>query len=487
MGDARSVAGALSVLSLLALAACSTATPAPGSERPLVGVSALPVLQAGAGAQQEAGLAIDRWWMLFDDPALAALIEQALRDNHDLVAAAARVREARARLDDVQGSRLPSLDFQELDGRSRQSADSGLPTGTPLTATRQQLQLVARYELDLWGRLSSSQDAARSRLLAQEWARASIAWSLSAQIAEAHFSLRAVQRQIALSTAARGTRATSLGLRQRERAAGIANEFDLRRAEAELASSDGTLATLQRQRLALEATLALLAGRPLASITLAEVEREPLDPSRPYAVRLPAGPAAERLLQRPDVRRAEAQLAAAQADIASARAATLPSISLSGSVGSDVRSMSNLFNAPGFVWSVASNFTQNLFDGGQGKARVTQADARADAALADYRQVVLAALTELREAYAALDVTQQTEQAAAARVRAMERAHQLARLGHASGAFGYLDLLDAERNHQQAQLDEVSARRDRLLGQVAALKALGGGGSAFGPIAFQQP
>ena len=475
----------IGALSLLALAGC--ATPQAGTERPGIGAAALPLLQPGAGARAEAGLSIERWWTLFDDPALNRLIEQALNDNHDLAIAAARVREARARLDEVQGSRLPTLDLQQQDGRARQSADGSLPPGVPLTASRHQVSLVARHELDLWGRLSSSRDAAQSRLLAQEWARASIAWSLSAHLAEAHFSLRAVQRQIELSEAVRRTRATSLALRQRELSAGIANEFDLRRAEAELATTDGTLAALQRQHLALQATLALLTGGPLAAIVSTQAQPAPLDPARPYTVRLPQGPAADRLLRRPDVRRAETLLAAAQADIAAARAATLPGISLSGSVGSDARSMSNLLNAPGFVWSLAGSFTQNLFDGGQAGARVTQADARADAALAEYRQVVLGAVTELREAYAALDVTQQAEQAASARVRAMERAHELARLGHASGALGYLDLLDAERNRQQAQLDEVSARRARLLGQVAALKALGGGAAGFGPIASAQP
>ena len=473
MSERRTLALA-PLLAALLLAGCASKPAAPENARAPISAAALPQLQPGAGAQLQANLSIDRWWTLFDDAALASLIEQALRDNHDLAAAAARVREVRARLDEVQGSRLPSMDVQASHGRGRQSAD-GLPPGTPLTASQHRVGLVAHHEVDLWGRLASGQDAAQARLLAQEWARSSIAWSLSAQIAEAHFSLRAVQRQIELSSAVRGTRATSLSLRQREHAAGIANEFDLRRAEAELAGSDVTLAALQRQRLSLEATLALLTGRAPITVTATEAERVALDPTLPLTVRLPQGSAAERLLQRPDVRRAEAQLAAAQADIGAARAATLPSLSLSGSVGSDARSMSNLFSASGFVWQLAGSVTQNLFDGGQARSRVTQADARADAAFAEYRQTVLLAVTELRQAYAALDVTRQAEQAAAARVKAMERAHELARLGHASGALGYLDLLDAERNRQQAQLDEVSARRDRLLGQVAALKALGGG------------
>lgn len=462
----------------LALAACAQAPTEPPGARSPIAAAALPQLQPGAGVRTERDLPIERWWTLFDDPLLAARIEHALRDNHDLAAAAARVREARARLDEVQGSRLPTVDVQESHARARQPGDGRLPPGAPLTTSQHQVGLVARHELDLWGRVASSRDAAQARLQAQQWVQVSVAWGLSAQIAEGHYGLRAVQRQIELAGAVRDTRATSLALRRREQAAGIANEFDLRRAEAEHAASELTLAQLQRQRLGYEAALALLLGRVLPDTN----EPQPLDPAAPLLLRLPQGGAAERLLQRPDVRRAEAELAAAQADIAAARAATLPRLSLSGSVGSDVRSMSDLFSAQGFVWQLAGGLAQNLFDGGQARARVNQADARADAAHAAYRQVVLRAVTELREAYAALDSTQQAETAAAARVRAMERAAQLARLGHAAGALGYLDLLDAERNRQQAQLDEVNARRDRLLVQVAALKALGGGQAGQRPL-----
>lgn len=455
------------------LAACASLPPAT-PERPRIAAAELPALAPSANATLEAGLAIERWWTLFGDAALDRLVEQALHDNHDLAGAAARVREARARLDELRGTQRPSLDLQAGSGRARQSGDGALP-GLPLTSSSHTVSLVGRHEIDLWGRLASAGDAGRAQLLAQQWARAGIEWGLSAQLAEAHFRLRAVQRQLEIGEAVRSGRATTLALRRREQAAGIATEFDLRRAESELAGAEATLSTLQRQRAGLEATLALLAGRPLALIADRERAREPLDPAAPFQARLPQGDAAGLLLRRPDLRQAEAQLAAAQADVATARATTLPVLALTGSVGSDVRSLSNLFDGPGRVWSLALSATQHLFDGGQGRARVAQADARADAALAAYRQAVLGAVLELREAYAALELGQQALQARQARAAALARARQLAALGYASGAFGYLELLDAERNHFQAQLDEVDACRDRLLGQVAAFKALGGG------------
>ncbi len=469
------------------LVGCATSASPSADTRAPVAAADIPELPTPAGTTVAPGLAIDRWWHLLDDPSLDRLIDDALQRNHDLAAAAARVREAQARLDELRGGQAPSLDLQAHSARSRQSGDAGLPAGAPLTGSNHAVSLAGRWELDLWGRLSSASEAGRARLLAQEWARAGVEWGLTAQLAEAHFRLRAVQRQTEIGEAMRASRAATVSLRRREQAAGIGSEFDLRRAEAEAAGTDATLADLRRQRAALESTIALLAGRPLAELAPAEAPRAAMavsaDPSRDPPPRLPQGDAASFLLRRPDVRQAEAQLAAAQADIAAARAATLPSVVLTGSAGSDARSLSRLFDGPGFVWSVAAGLTQSLFDGGQAQARVRQADARADAAYADYQRVVLAAVLDLRESYAALEWTQQARVAGHERVAALERARRLAEIGHASGAIAYLDLLDAERNSFQAQLDEVGAQRDRLIGQVAAFKALGGGHAGVATLA----
>jgi outer membrane protein TolC len=176
------------------------------------------------------------------------------------------VREARARLDQARGAQAaaprPAGAERSRPPIRRRPPGQRLPDRLEPFGSRSS----PRYEIDLWGRLASASDAARQRLLAEQWARASIAWSLTAQLAEAHFTLRAVQRQVEISEAVRASRAATLSLRRREQSAGIGNEFDLRRAEAELAATDATLVTLARQRVDLEATLALLAGRPLAEI-----------------------------------------------------------------------------------------------------------------------------------------------------------------------------------------------------------------------------
>lgn len=463
----------VALVSALALAACAGTAGTPVSEADATSVPAVPASSRTAHATP--GLVIERWWTLFEDPALDALIDRTLQRNHDLAVAAARVREARAQLDEVRAAGRPALDLQWTSARARQSADAGLPAGAGATRSQHRATLVAQYELDLWGRLASGSAAAQQRLLAQEWARAAVEWSLTAQVAEAHVSLRAVQRQMRISEAVRANRARTLALRQQEFAAGSASEFEARRAEAELAATESAWVTLDRQRVQLEATLALLSGSSPDQAAREPGPVDPLDLTRPFEPRLPQGSAADLLVRRPDLRQAEARLAASRADVAAARAATLPAVRLSGSLGSDVAAWSNLFSGPGFVWSLAAGVSQSLADGGARRARIEQSQAQADAALLQYRQAVLAAVLELREAYAALDLGDQAQRAQHRRVAALERSRQLAQIGVDAGALATVDLIDIERNAYQAQLDEVAAHRDRLLGQVAVMKALGGG------------
>jgi outer membrane protein, multidrug efflux system len=294
-------------------------------------------------------------------------------------------------------------------------------------------------------------------------------------VAEAYFGLAAVERQVEISQAVRAARATTVELRRREYAVGAGNEFDLRRAEAELTGTDADLAALGRRRVALERALVLLAGRTPAQIANLEVERNPLAEDRALGNVLPQGAAAELLVRRPDIRQAEAQLQAANANIDAARAATLPSLRFSGSIGSDTKSVSDLFSGPAALWSLAAGVVQPIFDGGRLRSRVREEEARAGQALAAYRKSVATAVAEVQEAYASLDLAHQALQAERERVASLARAYDLARRGHAAGALNTIDLLDAERNWYQAQLQQVGAYRDQLVGQVAAFKALGGG------------
>jgi multidrug efflux system outer membrane protein len=426
-------------------------------------------------------LSIERWWLMLGDAELNRLMDEALARNEDLESAVAKVREAQAQLDEAGAAQSPTLDAQ---GRNRRALDSNagtnpLPPGFKRQTDSRRFELTAGYEIDLWGKLSSMTEAARQQYLAAEWARAAVEWGITARVAEAYYKLAAVDRQIAINGSVRDSRLATMKLRQREHGAGAGNEFDLRRAEAELTGTDGSLASLTQQRNALERSLIVLLGRSPSEIIGKSIVRNPLNEARAFTAVLPQGATDELLTRRPDVKQAEAQLAAANANIEAARAATLPAAKLSGSLGSDAATIANLFTSPAGLWSIVAGISSSIFDGGKGKARVKEEQARAEQSLANYRKVVAGAVLDVREAYGNLDATQQGLEAQGQRVQALARASELARLGYKNGASNYLDLLDAERSWHAAQMDQVSFYRDRLLGQVAAFKALGGG---FAPV-----
>jgi outer membrane protein, multidrug efflux system len=477
--------GPLGLAAALALSGC-TGLSKSVRVRPDPAVTALPAMEPGiASAKLATDVAIDRWWTLFADPLLDRLMDEALAHNEDLEAAFARVREAQANLDIAAAAQSPTLELQTQASRAQQSEASSmpLPPGVDRRSSRHVISLSAGYEIDLWGKLSSATAAARSQLLSTEWARASVEWSVTAKLAEAYFGLAAVDRQIEISEAVRRSRETTVALRRREYDAGAGNEFDLRRAEAELTATEATIASLARQRLSLTRALTALLGRTPNEIVTGTLARTALDERETPIVVLPRGAAAELLVRRPDIRQVEAQLDAANASIDAARAATLPSVRLSGILGTDAKSIANLFSGPALIWTLAASVTQSIIDGGKAKARVREEHARAEQVLASYRQVVASAVLDVHEAYGALETTEQAFRAERGRVASLARARELARLGYDNGALSYLDLLDADRNWHQAQLSQVTAYRDRLVAQVAAYRALGGGHAGVDPHA----
>lgn len=428
-------------------------------------VSTEPPPRPASAVELRASLTITPWWIAFNDRLLTERIELALLRNEDLGIAAARLREVQAQLAETNGARGPSVSLVADSSRGRTSTEQG-GQGQPMTLHRN--GLVASYEIDFWGRLASASDAARSRIAAQAWARSAIAWGLSAQVAELHVGLAALQTQIDISEAVVRGRRAALALREQELRAGAGTELDLRRAEAELSAAEFTWRGLQRQQLGAATALAVLLGeRQLPSPTPA------LSLSGEHALSLPIGDLQALLAKRPDVQQAEQLLGASAAEIKAAQAGLMPSMQISGRLGSDVRQLSQLLNAPGFAWSMASSFAQTLFDGGRLEARVDQARARDDAQKLRYQQVLRLAAAEAYEALSALDLQQSALLAGRDRTRATARAQELARLARQTGAIGQLELLDAERTHFSAQLEEVDALRRRLVGQVAVFKALG--------------
>jgi outer membrane protein TolC len=246
-----------------ALAGCASHSAKKPSVQLAPGVAELPHLAPSATATVKTGIAIERWWAVFNDARLSSLIEEALAHNEDLESAVARVREAQANLDLARAAQRPSLGATLESSRAQQSiaGASSLPPGVDRRASSHSAALSASYEVDLWGRLASGTTVARQQLLASEWARATIEMSLTAQVAESYFGLAALDRQIEISEAVRAGRKATVLLRQREHEVGAGNEFDLRRAEAELNDTAATIASLSRSRTSLERSITALLGR----------------------------------------------------------------------------------------------------------------------------------------------------------------------------------------------------------------------------------
>jgi multidrug efflux system outer membrane protein len=454
------------------LAACSFA---PQYERPLAELPQawrdLPATGAPAPG--------DRWWSLFGDPALDRLVDEALAGNQDLALAVARVDEARA-LARVQESQLyPSVVGNVGVSRSRFSSetDTFFP-GIPVYSTDYRATLDVFYELDLWGRLRNATAAARADLLATEGARDTVRIALASEVARSYYSLRAFDEQVAATERALDLRTRGLEIERRRAAAGLISELDIRQLEGEVAAARAQLPGLQRDRAAEESALAVLVGRsPRAIIEDAVTRASGPDTELPPIV-VPAGLPSDLLLRRPDLFEAEQRLVAANARIGVARAAFFPQITLTGYLGTEAGSLSDLFTGPAGIWQIAGGLTQPIFQGGRLQAEAEAAEARQRQAVAQYQRTIQNAFREVRDAISAQARAREVYDAEGARVEAQREALKLAVARYQAGLVNLLIPIDAERRLREAELNQIDALRRQRTAVADLVRALGGGWTA---------
>lgn len=465
---------AIAALGLALLAAgCSIA---PGYERPAVELPEAwrDVPQAGKAAPAE------RWWTFYADAALDRLEEEALAHNRDLALAVARVEEALALLQIVDSARMPAIDAEFQRDRSRSSGRSSmpLPPGVPLERNTYRGQINVAYEVDLWGRLRSASDAARAELLSTRAAQETVRITLTAQVAQSYFALMALDAQVDATRSALALRERTLELQKVRNSAGLIGDLDLRQIEAEVAAARAQLPALERSRAAEELALAVLLGRSPRAI-IDESIRLMADLGEPPAPVVPEGLPSDLLLRRPDVVQAEQRLIAANARIAEARAALFPRIALTGYLGSESASLSDLFSAPSRIWQLAFALAQPIFQGGRLTGEIDAARARERQAVAQYQKTLQEAFREVREALVRQDRSRATFEAEGDRVKALDETVRLARIRYEHGRSSQLEVIDAERNLLQAQLNRIDALRAQRAAVADLVKALGGGWSGF--------
>ena len=416
------------------------------------------------------------WWRVYSDPALEKLVEEALARNTDLAAAAARVDQARALAVQVDSALYPQVDGAFTRSRSLSSAATGLlPPGVPRELNNYQATVSISYELDVWGKLRASSQAARADVLASEAAREAVRITLAAEVAKTWFALRALDSEVASTRRAVAFLDEGLALQKKRFQNGVISEFDYRQLEAEAAARRGQLPPLERDREVIEASLAVLVGRSPRSIMEDAIPREAEDTATAQVPAVvPEGLPSELLLRRPDLVQAEQRLIAANARIAVARASMFPSIPLTGYAGSEAQALSALFTGPAGIWSLAIGAVGTIFAAGRLEAQVDAARARERELLADYQGAIQNAFREVRSALATQSRARESFDIESVRVTALEATLRLVRLRYRNGLASQLEVLDAERN----LLDALNSRHEALRAQRAAVadlyKALGG-------------
>jgi multidrug efflux system outer membrane protein len=468
----RRSAFVLVVLPIL-LAACAIG---PGYQRPAVD---LPEAWRDVATQGKAAPA-ERWWTVYADPTLDRLVEEALAHNQDLALAAARVDEARALLQIADAEHMPAIDadFQRDRSRSSERSSVPLPPGVPLERNNYRGTLNVAYEVDLWGRLRSASDAARADLLSTRAAQETVRVTLTAQVAQSYFALVGLDAQIEATRRTLGLRERTLELQKVRSDAGLIGDLDLRQIEAEVAAARAQLPALQRSRSTEELALAVLLGRAPRAIIEESIARTE-DRGEPPAPVVPEGLPSDLLLRRPDVVQAEQRLIAANARIASARAALFPRISLTGYLGGESASLGDLFSGPARIWQLAFALAQPIFQGGRLSGEIEAVRAQERQALAQYQKTLQEAFREVREALIRQDRSREIFEAEGARVRALEGSVRLARIRYDNGRSSQLEVIDAERNLFQAELNRIDALRAQRAAAADLVKALGGGWGGF--------
>ena len=459
--------GALSAAMILA--GCASVGPDYHQTKPQT-----PQLQGLDTAQENNAPFQAAWWKQFNDATLDALIQHAAANNLDLRMAVARLRESRALLSGAQSGQLPTVDTGLSYTRSREQ-----PPGFSSrrgTVTRYQAGFDASWELDLFGGVRRSVEAADADLGANRAALHDVQVSLLAEVARNYFELRGSQLRLDIARHDIDNQQQTVKLATVREQLGSGSEQDVASAKARLATVQAQLPLLQARESAGEYRLAVLLGERPGELS---VDVSPKS-FQPIAVDLPIGAAGDVLARRPDVQVAEREYAAATARIGVAKADFFPHVSLGGFLGF-LAGRSNDFGSPSTrAWSLMPSISWQGLNVKRVRANLHASEARADGAKAKYQQTVLLAIEDLDNAVTEFNqqrvrVDHLLEQAAQSK-----RAADLAQVRYREGATGFLELLDAQRTHLAAEDDLAVAETAIDTGAVALYKALGGGWQACG-------
>ena len=462
----------LALMAALMLASAAGCALGPDYQRP---ETATPAAYRFEDDATEDSVADAGWWEVYQDPVLRSLIRDGLANNLDVRIAAARIDQARAALGSAHLQQLPQLAVGAGATRQRTSAYE-LARGVPPVLNVFNVEGSLSYEIDFWGKYRRATEAARAELLQSAYAKQDVMAGLVAGIATSYFTLQALDEQLKITHRTVATRQKFVDLTQAQHDRGTVSELDVATAQAQLAIANANLPDLERRIGQTEDQLSVLLGHNPDQILRGERQggdRGGVDHAPPP---VPAAGLPSSLLERrPDLREAEQNLVAANAQVGVAKASLFPNITLTALGGGVSPALSSLFSGPARTWSLGGSVMQPLLNPQRNLYQLDLADAQKRQALLQYQKSVQTAFQEVSDALIARRQDAELQAAEESHVDAQRRANTIALARYRVGYASYFNVIDADRDLFTAELSLSAARLSTQLSVVQLYRALGGG------------
>jgi multidrug efflux system outer membrane protein len=450
---------------IVALAGCAVG---PNYKRPALSVPTDYRAAKPSPTEPPSSLGNENWWQVYQDPVLAQMIHTALQQNYDVRIAATRVLEAQAQLGITRANQLPSASVGA--GVFSEQNPKVSNTFPAYQVNAGQLNLSVIWNLDFWGKYRRQTEEARAQLLGTEWGQRATMSSLVASVATAYFQLRALDSELEISKRTLASRQQSLQLTQVLFSHGGASDLDVSQSEQLVYTASESIPDLERQIEQQENVLSVLLGENPQSIPRGRAITE-----QPIPASIPAGLPSQLVERRPDVREAEENVVAANAQIGVAKSAFFPSISLTGMGGLESNALNQFISAPAQSWYAAFSVSQPVFEGGRLRSGLRLARAQWQESVLSYQQTVQDAFEQVSNALVAFQKDREFRGQQELLTQAAQRSDDLSLVLYKQGGASYLQVLTSETNYFSAQLNLVQAQLNERLALVQVYEALGGG------------
>lgn len=408
------------------------------------------------------------WWTHYDDPQLNDLVKLALQNNTSIQLATARIEEADANMREIGASLFPEVNLSGAATRSKVTEKGANPVFGNAIRNDYSIGLSTAYEIDFWGKIRRAKESVRALAIGSRDAKQTVQLSLIGLVASNYLQLRGLEAQIAVTKDNQKSRAESLDLTKRRLEGGVASGLEVSQAEVAVSDLEAQLIELNRLRAITLHQLAVLTGVLDLQLQVADIRQVAMPPVPP------TGLPSTLLEHRPDIREAEQNLIAQNAQIGVAKAALYPSISLTGSLGAESAELSDLLKSGSSIWSLGLGLDLPIFDAGKRKARVDQQTAKQKQALAQYQAAIQSAFKEVNDALVTRRLNIEREQALTKSATSAKNALAVAQNRYKAGYSSYLEVLDAQRVYNNASIAEIQAKQASFLATVDLFKALGG-------------